>query len=179
MSPPRSCTILRKPFICIARWFGWSSSNRSCSKLGNSRLSSTVSRLKTAPMFASDMPTVTSGCDIAALMAAIAWARWWMIVSIEPLPTMYRCNAAVQSKLCMKPGLLIAVPNQSDLISVDRCLMSTAMIPGAISETTAKHKSALIQPELTTNQSKHFREIVTATQHLLEAVMVFTCTAVS
>jgi hypothetical protein len=73
------------------------------------------------------------------------------MVSTEPLPDMYKCNAAVESKLCMKPVLLIAVPNQSDLISVDRCLKSIAITPGAISDTTAKMKSALTQNRIKTS----------------------------
>jgi hypothetical protein len=58
----------------------WSSSSLN---VGNNRLSSTVSRLKTAPIFASEMP---SGVSIDALTAAIAWARWWRIASMVPLP---------------------------------------------------------------------------------------------
>jgi hypothetical protein len=38
----------------------------------------------------------------------------------------------------MKPGLLMAVPNQSDFIKSDLCRMSTAIIPGAISEATTR-----------------------------------------
>jgi hypothetical protein len=43
----------------------------------------------------------------------------------------------------MKPGLLIAVPNQSDFMRVDRWRMSTAIIPGAISVETV---SWLVMP---------------------------------
>jgi hypothetical protein len=42
----------------------------------------------------------------------------------------------------MNPTLPMAVPNHSDLINVDRCLKSTAITLGAISDATANMGSA-------------------------------------
>lgn len=56
---------------------------------------------------------------------------------------MYRCNAAVHSKLCMNPVLLSAVPNQSRSIRLDFRRMSTAIVLGAISVTTKDRVSII------------------------------------
>lgn len=57
---------------------------------------------------------------------------------MEPRPDQYRCRATVQSRLCINPGFLTAVPNQCDLMRSDLCRMSTAIVPGAISVITKR-----------------------------------------